>query len=153
LKVDIEGHVDVDKDREALKQYMFEKKLKAQKLKDLIKRGQPAIPVDQVTIGKEEYAKYLKMAYKAEKFPKPRTMFFFVKDLPVPEMEKLMLTHIEVKNDDLRQLASRRALKAKDYILKSGQVKADRVFLVEPKSLEPEKKENLKNSRVDLKLK
>ena len=153
LKVDVEGHVDVEKDKEALRQYMFEKKLKAQKLKDLIKEGQPAIPVDQVTIGKEEYAKYLKMAYRAEKFPKPRTMFFFVKDLPVPEMEKLMLTHIEVKNDDLRQLASRRALKVKDYILKSGQITADRVFLVEAKSLEPEKKENLKNSRVDLKLK
>jgi hypothetical protein len=153
LKVDVEGYVDVEKDRKALRQYMFEKKLKAQKLKDLIKEGKPAIPLDQVTIGKEEYAKYLKMAYRAEKFPKPRTMFFFVKDLPVPEMEKLMLTHIEVTNDDLRQLASRRALKVKDYIIKSGQVTADRAFLVEAKSLEPEKKENLKNSRVDLKLK
>jgi hypothetical protein len=153
LKLEIEGHVDVEKDREGLKQYMFEKKLKVQKLKDLIKKGQPAVPVDQVTIGKEEYAKYLKMAYKAEQFPKPRTMLFFVKDLPVPEMEKLMLTHIEVKDDDLRQLASQRALKVKDSILKSGQVAADRVFLVEPKSLEPEKKANLKNSRVDFKLK
>jgi flagellar motor protein MotB len=153
LKVDVEGYVAVEKDREALKQYMFEKKLKAQKLKDLIKGGKPAIPVDQVTIGKEEYPKYLKMAYRAEKFPKPRTMLFFIKNLPVPEMEKLMLTHIEATNDDLRQLASQRALKVKDYILKSGQVTADRVFLVEPKSFEPEKKENLKNSRVDLKLK
>jgi hypothetical protein len=153
LRLEIEGHVDVEKDREGLKQYMFEKKLKVQKLKDLIKKGQPAVPVDQVTIGKEEYAKYLKMAYKAEKFPKPRTMLFFVKDLPVPEMEKLMLTHIEIKDDDLRQLASQRALKVKDYILRSGQVTADRVFLVEPKSLEPEKKEKLKNSRVDFKLK
>jgi hypothetical protein len=153
LKLEIEGHVHVEKDREGLKQYLFKKKVKAQKLKDFVKKGQPAIPVDKITIEKEEYAKYLKMAYKEEKFPKPRNILGFAKDLPAPEMEKLMLAHIEVKDDDLRQLASQRALKIKDYILKSGQVTADRMFLAEPKSLEPEKKEKLKNSRVDFRLK
>jgi hypothetical protein len=153
LKLEIEGHVDVDKDRDGLKQYLFRKKINAQKLKDLVKKGQPAVPVDKVTIEKEEYAKYLKMAYKEEKFPKPRTILGFAKDLPVSEMEKLMLTHIEVKDDDLRQLASQRALEVKDYIFKTGQVTADRLFLVEPKSIEPEKKEKLKNSRVDFRLK
>jgi uncharacterized protein involved in outer membrane biogenesis len=153
LKLDIEGHVDVEKDREGLKQYLFEKKVKAQKLKDLVREGQPAVPVDRITIGKEEYEKYLKLAYKAEKFPKPRTFLGFTKSLPVPEMEKLMLTHTEVTDDDLRQLASQRALKVKDYLLKSGKVTADRIFLVEPKSLAPEKKEKLKDSRVDFRLK
>ena len=153
LKLEVEGHVDPERDKEGLKQYLFNKKVKAQKLKDLVKKGQPAVPVDQVTIGKEEYAKYLKMAYKQENFPKPRTILGFAKDLPVPEMEKLMLTHIEITDDDLRQLASGRALVVKDYVLKSGQVTADRVFLVEPKSLEPETKEKLKGSRVDFKLK
>ena len=38
-----------------------------------------------------EYAKYLKLAYKEEKFPKPRNVIGMAKDLPVPEMEKLML--------------------------------------------------------------
>jgi hypothetical protein len=153
LKLELEGHVDVEKDREALRQYLFMKKLKAQKLKDLLGKGQPAVPVDKVSIGNDEYAKYLKIAYKKEKFPKPRTFLGFTKDLPVPEMEKLMLTHIEVKDDDLRQLAARRALAVKDYILKSGKVNADRVFLLQPKSLQPEKKDDLKNSRVDFKLK
>ncbi len=153
LKLDIEGHVDAARDKEGLTQYLFNRKLKAEKLKDFVKKGQPAVPVDQVTIGKEEYDKYLKMAYKDEKFPKPRNILGFAKDLPVPEMEKLMLTHIQITNDDLRQLAAARALNVKDYILKSGQVTADRVFLVEPKSLEPEAKDKLKGSRVDFKLK
>jgi hypothetical protein len=153
LKLEIEGHVDAERDREGLKQYLFKQKLRAQKLKDLVKQGQPAGSADKMTIEKEEYDKYLKMAYKEEKFPKPRNIIGFAKDLPAPEMEKLMLAHIEVKDDDLRQLASRRALRIKDYILKSGQVTADRMFLVEPKSLEPEKKEKLKNSRVDFRLK
>ena len=41
LKLEIEGHVDVERDREGLKQYLFRKKVKAQKLKDLVKKGQP----------------------------------------------------------------------------------------------------------------
>ena len=31
------------------------------------------------------------------------------KDIPVPEMEKLMLTHTEVTDGDVRALASQRA--------------------------------------------
>jgi len=64
-----------------------------------------------------------------------------------------MLTHIEVKEADLRTLAFQRAMKVKDAILKSGKVESERIFIVEPKSLEPEKKEKLKNSRVELKIK
>jgi hypothetical protein len=93
------------------------------------------------------------MAYKEEKFPKPSNFLGIAKDLPDPEMEKLMLTHIEIKEGDLRTLAAQRAMKVKDAILKSGQVEPERVFILEPKSLAPEKKEKLKDSRVDFKLK
>ncbi len=100
-----------------------------------------------------EYEKYLKMAYKAEKFPKPKNFIGMAKDIPVPEMEKLMLTHTEVNEGDLRALASQRAMKVEDVILKSGKVEPERVFILEPKSLAPEKKEKAKASRVDFKLK
>jgi hypothetical protein len=151
--MDIEGHVDVEKDREGLKQYLFNKKLKAQKLNEMVKKGQPAIPVDDVNIEKQEYDQYLKLVYKEEKFPKPRNVLGIAKDLPGPEMEKLILTHIEVKEGDLRNLASQRAMKVKEAILKSQQVEPERIFILEPKSLAPEKKEKLKDSRVDFKLK
>jgi flagellar motor protein MotB len=153
LKLDIEGYVDPEKDREGLRQYIFDRKVKTQKWKDMAAKAEKAIPVDEVKVSQEEYPRYLKKAYKAEKFPKPRTILGFAKSLPVPEMEKLMLTNIKVTDDDLRALASRRALTVKDYILKSGQVEPQRVFLVEPSSLSPEKKEKLSNSRVDFKLK
>ena len=153
LKMDIEGHVDMEKDREGLKQYLFNKKLKSQKLNEMVKKGQPAIPVDDVKIEPPEYGKYLKMAYKEEKFPKPKNIIGMAKDIPAPEMEKLMLTHIEVKEGDLRTLASQRSMKVKDTILKSKQVEPERVFILEPKSLAPEKKEKVKESRVDFKLK
>jgi uncharacterized protein involved in outer membrane biogenesis len=153
LKMDIEGHVDLEKDKDGLKQYFFDNKLRGQKLKEMIKKGSSPIPIDEVKIEKQEYEKYLKMAYKEEKFPKPKTFIGMAKDLPVPEMEKLMLTNIEVKEGDLRTLASQRSTKVKDAILKSGQIEPERVFILEPKSLGPQKKEKAKDSRVDLKLK
>ncbi|MBS3917788.1 MAG: DUF748 domain-containing protein [Deltaproteobacteria bacterium] len=153
LKMDIEGRVDMEKDREGLKQYMFNRKLKAQKLNEMVKKRQPAIPLDEVKIEKAEYDKYLKMAYKEEKFPKPRNVLGMAKDIPVPEMEKLILTHLEIKDGDLRNLASQRAMKVKEAIVKSGPVEPERIFILEPKSLTPEKKEKIKDSRVDFKLK
>jgi hypothetical protein len=68
-------------------------------------------------------------------------------------MEKLMLTHLEIKEGDLRTLASQRAMKVKEAIVKSGQVEPERIFILEPKSLIPKKKEKIKDSRVEFKLK
>lgn len=152
LKLSVEGHVDPEKDGEALRQYIFNKKLKAQKLKDMIKEGQAAVPVDDVVVAPDEYDKYLKAAYKAEDFPKPRNIIGFAKSLPSPEMEKLMLTNIKVTDDDLRQLANTRSQKVIGYLLGTGKAGQERVFLVEPKSLAPEKKEGPKSSRVDFTL-
>jgi acylphosphatase len=153
LKLDIQGYVDVERDTEGLKNYLFQRKVRAQKLKELIKKGAEAAPVDDIKVEPNEYEKYLRLAYDAEKFPKPRNIVGLAKTLPVPEMEKLMLTNTIVKEEELRTLANQRASNVKDAILKSGKISSDRVFLVETKSLTPEKKENIKNSRVDFKLK
>ena len=153
LKLDIQGYVDVERDTEGLKNYLVQKKVKTQKLKDLTKKGSEIVSVDDIKVEPAEYEKYLKMAYDAEKFPKPRNIVGLAKSLPVAEMEKLMLTNTVVKDDDLRALANQRATNAKDAILKPGKITNDRVFVVEPKTLTPEKKENLKSSRVDFKLK
>ncbi len=152
LKLEITGFVDPEKDKEALKQVYFMRKLKAEKLRELAKRGEAAGGLDQVVIEQGEYDKYLKMAYKNEKFPKPRNIVGLAKDLPPPEMEKLMITHIVVTDDDLRGLAAQRAAQVRDIILKPGRVEGDRVFTAEPKSLAPEKPGGLKESRVDFAL-
>ncbi|MGV8081159.1 MAG: DUF748 domain-containing protein [Syntrophales bacterium] len=153
LKLDIEGFVDREKDREGLRTSLFERKIKVQKLNESLKKGAAAVPVDDVKIEPGERDRYLKMAYDAEKFPKPRNIIGMAKSLPPAEMEKLMLTNIEVRDEDLRLLASQRALSVRNVLLKSGDVTPDRVFIVEPKSLSPEKKEKLKNSRVNFRLK
>jgi hypothetical protein len=68
-------------------------------------------------------------------------------------MEKLMMTHIVVKEDDLRLLAMKRAETVSDAIMEEGEFDAGRVFVVEPKTLQPEEKKDVKRSRVDFKLK
>jgi len=153
LKMDVEGRVDPEKDRDALKTYFFRRKIKVQKMNVLIKKGEKVENVDDVKIEPGEYEQYLTRAYKAETFAKPRNVIGLTKGLPVPEMEKLMLTHTEVTDGDLRSLANQRALAAKNAILKSGQVTADRVFVVEPKVQPSDKKGKVGDNRVDFKLK
>jgi hypothetical protein len=152
LKLEIAGYVDPEADREGLKQYLLQRKVKAQKLNEMLKRGAPAVPVDEVSVAPGEYERYLTLAYRAEKFPKPRNFIGMLKSLPVPEMEKLILTHIEAGDEELRQLAAQRANAVKEAILQSGKVEAERLFIVEPKSLTPEKKQGLKDSRVEFKI-
>jgi len=153
LRLDIEGHVDMEKDKEGLKRNQLSAKLKAQKLKELIRHDQKAVPVDEVQINDDEYKRYLTLAYEAEKFPKPRTVLGMKKGLSVPEMEKLMITQLTVNDSDLRLLASQRAIQIKSLLLKDGTISADRIFVVEPKTLATDKKEKAKNSRVDFRLK
>ncbi len=153
LKMDITGHVDTEKDREGLKQYLLSRKVKAQKVKSLAKKEGETPSLDSVTVTDQEYPKYLKEAYKAEKFPKPRNFIGIAKDLPVPEMEKLMLTNMKVTDEDLKQLAIERAQAVRNYLVQSKKVDQERLFIVDAKTIEPEKKEGEKSSRTDFKLK
>jgi len=152
LILEIEGHVDPDRDKEALRQRIFRGKVATQKVKFLANSGKSVPAIDNVRVEAAEYPRFLTLAYKEEKFPKPRNFIGMAKDLPVPEMEKLMLTNIRVGNDELRQLALDRASRVRDWLLRGGKVEPGKIFLVEPKSLAPEKKGNLSASRVDFRI-
>ncbi len=153
LKLDVTPRADPETDRQGLRQHNFELQLKAQKLKDLVKGGAAVKSIDDVTIAPGEYEKYLRRAYKDAKFPKPRNLIGFVKDLPVPETEKLMLTHIQVSDDDLVKLANQRGQTAKDFLTRSEEVALERVFLLAPKVEAPKPDDKLKGGRVDFSLK
>jgi len=153
LKLDIVGGVDLERDREGLIRHQFERKLKTQKLNELIRKGEKVGSVDAITIDKQEYDRYLRRAYGAEKFPKPRNLIGMEKSLPNEEMEKLMMTHIIVKEDDLRLLAMKRAETVSEALREKGEFEPGRIFVLEPKTLEPEAKKDVKKSRVDFRLK
>jgi uncharacterized protein involved in outer membrane biogenesis len=153
LQLEVTGFVDIEKDRQGLISYRFDKQIKAQKLKKMKEKEAAAVSVDSVTIAPEEYEKYLKMAYKAGKFNKPKNILGITKNIPVSEMEALILENIQVTDDDLRFLANERTQVVKNYILGQGEIEPERLFLIEPEALTPKKIENLKDSRVDLSFK
>jgi len=124
--------VDAAKDAEGLRRLLYERKVKARRAEELAKAGTPAPSIDEIVVSKEEWPAYLEKAYRKERFPKPRTALGFVKDIPAEEMEKLMLVHLVVTPDDLRQLALARASACKEHLLGPGQVAPARVFLVDP---------------------
>ncbi len=153
LRLEIEGGADSEKDRRILKLCRFLDLIKEQKLRDMVKRGVPAVPLKEVKIHLDEYEKYLEKAYRATDFPKPRNIFGFVKDISVQRMEKLLMDQIEITDGELRSLAQERANLVRDYILRSGEIDPERVFIVEPKIYPPEGDEKVKNSRVRFTLK
>jgi uncharacterized protein involved in outer membrane biogenesis len=153
LKLEMAGYVDPAKDSEALRANRMKNLIAAQKIKDLSQKDDQPVPPESVQVSAAEYPVYLKKAYKSGKFSKPRNVFGIAKDLPAEKMEKLLLASIQINDDDLRQLAALRARTVKETIMKTEKVEQNRIFLLEPKSLTPEQKDKLKNSRVDFTLK
>ena len=81
-----------------------------------------------------EYPVLLRQLYRRADLPgKPRNAIGLLKDVPVPEMEALLLSHIEVSEDAMRQLAVQRGAAVKDY-LASKQLPAERLFLGAPRA-------------------
>ncbi len=129
LKLDIAGRADPATDLPGLKRVAIERKLRALKMKDLAARGVVAEP-GSVTVNTAEYPALLARAYKDENFAKPRNLIGLPKSLPVEEMEKLMLANVDVDDDDLIALGNQRALNAKSWLLKNGQVPDERIFIL-----------------------
>ena len=146
IKLDIEGYVDADKDKAELKRAEFNRQINAQKLKEMLAKGEQPVAFAQIKLSAQEYDKYLKQAYRAATFTKPRNILGMQKDLPPAEMEKLMMANIEITDSDLRQLAAKRAQNVRELILKSGDIAADRIFIVEPRTLCRRKKKKLKTA-------
>ena len=151
LELDIQGYVQGESGKELLRQQLFQNKLRAQKLQEVMKQGGASVPLDQVTIAPEESEKYLKMAYDQE-FPKEgldRIRFF--KKTPSAEMKTRLLSTIHVTDDDLRSLAYEWALSVKEYLQETGKIEPRRLFLLEPVLVGPA--DQAKANGVDFKLK
>ncbi len=155
LKLEIIGRVDPSGDLDGLKRVEIERKVKAQKLKELARNGQAPKSLDEVQVDESEYPQYLKAAYGEENFPKPRNIIGLAKDLPVPEMEKLMMQYAKVGDDDLRRLADRRAQIVRDALLAGDQIASDRLLIIAAKPLTAEERDKLKGrpNRVDFSMK
>ncbi|MBS0500977.1 MAG: DUF748 domain-containing protein [Burkholderiaceae bacterium] len=76
-----------------------------------------------------DYPALLKRLYRRADIPgKPRNAIGMLRDIPVPEMEALLMAHIDVDENAMRQLAVQRGVAVKDYLVGKG-VAAARLFL------------------------
>ena len=131
LKLEIAGFADPEIDREGIKRMAMERAMRAEKRKDLPETG---AVWPRIEFSDEEYQTYLTRVYKAAKFPKPRNMIGLHKALAVEEMEKLILANTVATDEDVRQLARRRAENVQVWLIEQGKVAPERLFLVPPKA-------------------
>jgi hypothetical protein len=153
LRLDIAGRADPSTDGEALRRLALERAVKAAKAKSLGSGASGHASLDDMEVSKEEYPRYLAAAYKDAKFTRPRNFIGLLRDLPVPEMEALMLANAPAGDEALRLLANARALAAKDWLVGQGGVPPERVFLVAPRLGAEGVKDRGRPARVDFALK
>jgi hypothetical protein len=133
VSFEIAGGAEPKLDREDLRRFLYERKLKAIKLAALVQGGAAVPSLDDLTIDAAERPALLAAAYKAETFPKPKNALGLEKGLPPEEQEKLMLVNTRVEDDQLRALALRRATAVESVLAKSAPGAASRLFLVTPR--------------------
>ena len=129
LKLEITASADPKIDEEGLKRVALERAIRLELRKDAAAlMAEVAGTVS--ALGPDEYKRLLALAYLHAKFPKPRNLIGLTKDLPVAEMEKLMLANQVVTDDDLRALATARAQATQTWLVEQGRLPLARVFLL-----------------------
>lgn len=152
LKVELKGYVDREKDAEQYRRELLTRKLKNEKFLALGKEGalKEGEKVDNIQLAPGEIPKYLAAVYKKEKFPKPRNVLGLVKDLPPAEMEKLIIANTVVGTPELQTLAQERVAAVMNYLVKSGKVPAERIFMKKDDIFKAPENDKLARSRVEL---
>jgi uncharacterized protein DUF748 len=160
LEVEIEGQVDAVVDTQALRRQKLERQLRAAKWATLRKSDQSSIAAEHVLVTPEEHSRYLTELHKKNVGenvtpadagrPAIRTAVLrgsakaqlkgaaFLIQQPTPEeqqqalavMERQLLEAMVVEESDLQALASSRAQQVQFYLIQSGKVNSDRVYLM-----------------------
>lgn len=135
LKMTVVGTASLALERDPFKREQLQALVLAER-----RRAQPgaaATATEQVSA--EAYPALLKAVYKRADFPKPRNLIGMAKDLPVPEMEALLLANLSATESAMQALAVRRGVVVRDY-LASLKLPLERLFLGAAKAVPPEAK-------------
>lgn len=130
LQLTVIGHSDLEAERSGYRRARLDAQVLAEKRRALARGG--AALTGTLVVTPEEYPALLKEVYKRADITKPRNLVGMAKDIPVPDMEALLLAAIPVSADALRELAVARGVAVKDY-LASRALPEDRMFLGAPK--------------------
>jgi hypothetical protein len=132
LELDIEGTYDKIADGEALGKKEYDAFIKSEKLKILAAKGTPVSSPEQITLLPKERESAVLAAYELADFPKPREEDGKEKQISTEEKEKLLITHMDINEQQLIRLAMARAENIKNHILSTAKVVPERIFLLNP---------------------
>lgn len=135
LKMTVVGTASLELERDAFKREQLQALVLAEKRR--AQAGGTATAPEPVSA--EEYPTYLKAVYKRADFPKPRNLVGMAKDLPVPEMQALLLANLSATESAMQALAVRRGVVVRDH-LASLKLPLERLFLGAAKAVPPEAK-------------
>jgi hypothetical protein len=151
LILTVAGAADSDAERDAIAQANFDAMLRSEWRKQQLRAGkaadQAASAPDNAAAGaapeampKAERDRLIKEIYQDTKLPnKPRNLVGWPKDIPVPEMEALLMAaQPAVSADAARELALRRGIAVRDALIAQG-LPSERLFLAAPKVGEGQK--------------
>jgi hypothetical protein len=139
LKMTVVGTASLDLEREAYKREQLRDLVQAEKRRKQTQAGSAEATAASTDVPAQDYPALLKSVYRRADFPKPRNLMGLAKDLPVPEMEALLLAHLDASESAIQALALRRGVAVRDY-LASLKLPADRLFLGAAKAVPPEAK-------------
>jgi hypothetical protein len=126
LQMTVVGTSSLDKERDAYQRQRVRQLTQAEKRRVAVRAGQTGTDVPPVTDA--EYPELLTAVYKRADITKPRNLVGLAKDLPVKEMENLLLASIPVDEESMRQLAVERGAAVRDYLL-AQKLTSERLFL------------------------
>ncbi|MDX2451148.1 DUF748 domain-containing protein [Desulfosarcina sp.] len=132
LNLDIQGAATPESDGEALRAMLLENQLKGEKLRQMMKSGKSAVPLEEIVLSNAEKPALLNSVFAASGIAVPVDDSGKPVELTAESMGTLLRTHTEVTKNDYRKLSNARAFNAKNYLLENGQVARERLFIVEP---------------------
>jgi len=129
----------------------FNDLIKAEKLKEMVAQGSAITTLEEVSVSSDELEQYIDLAFNNAQFPKPRDDAGVEKILEIEEKKTLLMTHIKIGQENLRLLAMERSENIKEYILETGLVEKERIFLLEPDTSDGSESEKTSTVKFSLK--
>jgi uncharacterized protein involved in outer membrane biogenesis len=138
LKMTVVGTASLEVEREAYKRQQLQALVLGEKRR-ATPAGEGQVAATPVTVSAEEYPQLLKRVYRRGDFPKPRNLIGLTKDIPVAEMEALLLTHLDASESAMQALALKRGVVVRDY-LAGLKLPTERLFLGAAKAVSADAK-------------
>jgi hypothetical protein len=146
LQLDLEGQTDKGRDGEALRNRMFDEKIKSTSLKATDKKSEGKAGGDKKGAPSPQENEAILRQIFVDEGGAPDAG----KKLPLDEIKKQILSKIEVTDEALKSLAYERSTQVRARLLQTGRIDGKRIFLIDPKVMDAK---DAKGGRVSLKLK